>query len=975
MDSAASDIDRIAQGIVLGDGFGLFLLRCDDPVIAYSNYWQIIKRASFLAASMGDDDALVDTVCDVYRDIRGISADEVSHETLADVVLPRLVAERPDQEPADAEPDSPARRLVVIDASWAPPEHHQSWYHLFGRMNELRNKIADNNDAALLLVLTSPLYREFAGNAPDFWSIRTATMHVEVPASERWVLAPGTIDETTDGTIDRTIGSSAPLELTGRLEALPEDQLYEVVERLRLSVDVGTRSASRAAHAALIVTLAEEQNRLAELAGLLDLSAPGSRGELDGELSILHLSNLDVGRDTWAARRTWIRQVLAKVQAGGETGEAGQPRQVDVVCISGSLCQSGRYDEYELLREHVLQPLLAGLDVPRERVFWVPGPGDIDREEIDDRSEDSLRRQLTGPDKVDALLADSRIRELALARLLPYAFVTRKFFKGLLGGHRPEYFTARKCRVRGMTVGVAGLNSTWRAGAPDAELWIGRTQLVHARRALSGVDLRLALVHHPFDRLHPAEAHRAEAFCAHEFDVVLPAADRQEPDFEIVRVGADRRARAGLGKGEGRVRDIESARTPPSQREPDPESPPRKHLAPGDMLGDHLLIKRKLGRGGYATVWEAHHQGRDEAVAVKVLHADRLDNPQNRQRFLRGARIMAELDHEAVVRIIEPGAQDQIDDHGRLYFVMELLASDLRRAILDGQIPRERILPMILTVGQALAAGHERGVVHRDVKPSNVLLTAAGEAKLTDFDLVVAQGTTGGTRTGAMGTFLYAAPEMMEQPQDADARADVYSLAMTAVFALHGENLPLGVMRDTDAFVDGLDCSQAVKSVLKRALDWEVEKRYPDAGGFCAALQEAMEVQGAPDAPVSKLAEWSRTVAVAALAMAAIFAFGVYRWTVPGQHTDIDCREIEESRFCVQQVGCQWGNFALCTGASWRCTQFRYQDECTVQQGCAWDGERCIVRAELCNSSDENVCEIQHGCNVLWTREGCVETP
>jgi serine/threonine-protein kinase len=108
-------------------------------------------------------------------------------------------------------------------------------------------------------------------------------------------------------------------------------------------------------------------------------------------------------------------------------------------------------------------------------------------------------------------------------------------------------------------------------------------------------------------------------------------------------------------------------------------------------------------------------------------------------------------------------------------------------------------------VAAALQFAHEHGVIHRDVKPSNILLDAQGNPKLTDFDLVRAPDTTGGTLGGGMlGTFLYCAPEAMSAPQEVGPAADLYSLAMTVVFCLHGVDLTLEVLRMDGSFLCGL---------------------------------------------------------------------------------------------------------------------------------------------------------------------------
>ena len=261
-------------------------------------------------------------------------------------------------------------------------------------------------------------------------------------------------------------------------------------------------------------------------------------------------------------------------------------------------------------------------------------------------------------------------------------------------------------------------------------------------------------------------------------------------------------------------------------------------LHEGDALGHgRYTLVRPLGKGGFASVWEAHDLVQNERVAVKVLHPELVRDATRLERFFRGAREMAELTHEAVVRVIEQHGEED----GWHYFVMELVpGGDLRRAVLEKRLTVQDVLGIIERVGDALVVAYAKRLIHRDVKPANILLDGKGAPKLTDFDLVAAANTTGGTRTGAMGTFLYAAPELMERPQDADARADVYGLGMTAVFALYGADLPVArMMEQRNRIIDKLPCIEAVKEVLKKAIAWEREERFADVQTFCGALRRA----------------------------------------------------------------------------------------------------------------------------------------
>ena len=117
---------------------------------------------------------------------------------------------------------------------------------------------------------------------------------------------------------------------------------------------------------------------------------------------------------------------------------------------------------------------------------------------------------------------------------------------------------------------------------------------------------------------------------------------------------------------------------------------------------------------------------------------------------------MKALSHPGVVRVVEP----QGEDRGYHYFVMEYVpGGDLRQAVKAGRVAPTDVVPLVVAVGDALQHVHDGGLVHRDVKPENIRLDTGGHPKLTGFDLVRAVDSTGGTRTGALGTVTYAAPE------------------------------------------------------------------------------------------------------------------------------------------------------------------------------------------------------------------------
>ncbi|MEM8963962.1 MAG: DnaJ C-terminal domain-containing protein, partial [Acidobacteriota bacterium] len=265
-------------------------------------------------------------------------------------------------------------------------------------------------------------------------------------------------------------------------------------------------------------------------------------------------------------------------------------------------------------------------------------------------------------------------------------------------------------------------------------------------------------------------------------------------------------------------------------------------LKPGEVLAEgRFRLIEAVGKGGFATVFKAFDRHYHQPVAIKVLHGQYSQDRSRLERFFRGARKMAELHHQGIVRVLEP----KLEDLGFHYFVMEYIGGgDLYRAVADGRIAGMQGLEIIEQIAESLDFAHRSGVIHRDIKPANILLTAGGRPKLTDFDLVRALDSTGGTRTGhILGTFLYIAPETLERAKDAGIPADIYALAMTAAFVLHGRDLPSTIFRDPGGFFATLDCPQAIKDVLTRATNWDPKTRQASVREFVRELIDATHTQ------------------------------------------------------------------------------------------------------------------------------------
>jgi formylglycine-generating enzyme required for sulfatase activity/serine/threonine protein kinase len=322
-----------------------------------------------------------------------------------------------------------------------------------------------------------------------------------------------------------------------------------------------------------------------------------------------------------------------------------------------------------------------------------------------------------------------------------------------------------------------------------------------------------------------------------------------EPEYQDER---SRRLGAELGELYARMEEIERAGEDPSQIRSEILSCTHKiragsQLRPGDRLADgRFLILKMVGRGGFGVVWKAHDQEKDEFVAIKVLSAEHAREEAIRRRFFRGARVMGSLKHRHIVRVnLENGTAEYPD--GFLYFfVMEFLAGgDFQRAVLQHRFGPENALRVILQAGSGLQRAHDRRLIHRDVSPDNILLDETGSARLTDFDLVLADDTTGHTKSGVgMGKYYYIAPEVADRAKNANIQTDIYALGMTAIFALHGiatgTPLPYSVVARRQSFMDSLMFPAATREILLKAIALDCSDRYPTVSAFCADLTEAL---------------------------------------------------------------------------------------------------------------------------------------
>jgi serine/threonine-protein kinase len=269
---------------------------------------------------------------------------------------------------------------------------------------------------------------------------------------------------------------------------------------------------------------------------------------------------------------------------------------------------------------------------------------------------------------------------------------------------------------------------------------------------------------------------------------------------------------------------------------------------PSDLaaaLADRYRIERELGRGGMATVWLAHDIANDRDVALKVLNPE-LARTVGADRFKREIRVASSFDHPNILSVYDSGEVGDL-----VWFTMPFVRGESLGDLLKrgGEMPLERALAIARAVGSALDAAHAKGVVHRDIKPDNIMLEG-DRVLVADFGVAraVSEMSDKLTATGmVVGTITYMSPEQAAGEKEIDGRSDQYSLACVLYELLAGEppfkgpTVTATMMRrfagPPQPLRPVVNVSEAVETAIFKALDKDPAARYRTAGEFLDALE------------------------------------------------------------------------------------------------------------------------------------------
>ncbi len=279
---------------------------------------------------------------------------------------------------------------------------------------------------------------------------------------------------------------------------------------------------------------------------------------------------------------------------------------------------------------------------------------------------------------------------------------------------------------------------------------------------------------------------------------------------------------------------------------------------------DRYLVERLLGTGGFGSVYLARHARTRSQVALKVLKKELMTNANVLERFLREATTAASVGSEHLVRVVDAEVTaDQV-----AFIAMEYVEGDDLKALVakEGRLHPARTVDLVCQVLRGLAAAHDKGIIHRDIKPGNIFVTRRRDvhgrehelAKVLDFGISKVVGAAAITAAGmAMGTPSYMAWEQFTDSREVDARTDLYAVAVMLFELLAGEkpfdgesipalmnNVRIGERRELRELVPSLPVPLC--AVVEKGLQKHRERRWQSAREFCAALEHAGQLLAVP---------------------------------------------------------------------------------------------------------------------------------
>jgi serine/threonine-protein kinase len=271
----------------------------------------------------------------------------------------------------------------------------------------------------------------------------------------------------------------------------------------------------------------------------------------------------------------------------------------------------------------------------------------------------------------------------------------------------------------------------------------------------------------------------------------------------------------------------------------------------GTCLNGRYRLDAQIGAGGMSTVYRAFDTTLERQVAVKLMHREIASDSDQLERFRREARSVAQLNHPHIVGVIDAGEED-----GRPYIVFEYVEGEtlkdrIRRM---GRLPIDEAIAYAIEIARALGAAHARSIVHRDIKPQNVLVDEEGSAKVTDFGIARSLEEEGLTADGrVLGTTDYVSPEQA-LGHDVDGQSDIYSLGIVLYEMLvgdvpfHGENQVSVAMKHVredlpDVQIMRPEISARLAAVLDRMTDKDLAHRHPDAHSLELDLEDALAAE------------------------------------------------------------------------------------------------------------------------------------